>query len=163
MNDFTLVIPTYNRPCELAALLRYLKAHEITHDWNTLVLDSSPKPVPTGVHTVRYPSNIDSFDKFRLGLGYVQTEYCALLADDDLYIPEAIEACLKAMRENPNAAMATGWSFSYDEHLQLKDPARKNLSITDADPFVRLARLFEHYHALTYGVYRTDVLQRVLY
>lgn len=162
MNDFTLVIPTFNRPRELAALLRYLAAHDV--GWPILVLDSSYEPttIPQEIGCLTYLTETHPFDKFRWGLNHVTTEYCAFLADDDLYIPDALEQCVQAMRDNPRASVVLGWPFLYDENLELKHKVRKNSSIVDADPFMRFARMFAHYSAPTYGVYRTATLKRVL-
>jgi glycosyltransferase domain-containing protein len=166
MSDFTLVIPTFNRPCELNALLRYLAAHEVP--WKIIVLDSGLIATMPDTHDgldvtiYRYSQDTHPFDKFRLGLQHVTTEFCALLADDDMYIPSAIDACVQALKDNSQAVMAAGQTFSYDDTLAIGAPALKVTSIKDADPFMRLARLFERYHALTYGVYRTAALQQIL-
>ena len=42
MQDFTLVIPTYNRPQQLQALLTYLGAQQL--QCRVLILDSSQPP-----------------------------------------------------------------------------------------------------------------------
>ena len=107
MQDFTLVIPTYNRPKPLAALLSYLSAERPS--FRILVLDSSqPRPrVATRkvvdaanlkLDYVEFPSETHPFDKFREGVHKVTTEFCALCADDDLIVPEGVERCLDALK-----------------------------------------------------------------
>jgi glycosyltransferase domain-containing protein len=95
MQDFTLVIPTYNRPKLLEALLTYLGAQP--QRCRVLVLDSSqPQPRAANRKIVElanlkldyaeFPSEMHPFDKFREGVHKVTTEFCALCADDDLVL-----------------------------------------------------------------------------
>src|SRR5262245_55320444 len=87
MQDFTLVIPTYNRPKPLAALLKYLGAEQ--PPCRILVLDSS-QPEPRAatrklVHAtnltldyLEFPTETHPFDKFREGVHKVTTEFCEI-------------------------------------------------------------------------------------
>ena len=122
MQDFTLVIPTYNRPKQLQALLTYLAAQQPR--CRILILDSSQ---PEQRHANRqiaeltnfkleyaeFPSETHPFDKFREGLHKVTTEFCALCADDDLVLLDGVQRCLDALRSNPSASVAQGYSFSF--------------------------------------------------
>ena len=107
IQDFTLVIPTYNRPKQLQALLTYLAAQQPR--CRILILDSSQ---PEQRHAnrriaeltnfkleyVEFPSETHPFDKFREGLHKVTTEFCALCADDDLVLLDCVQLCLEALR-----------------------------------------------------------------
>ena len=174
MQDFTLVIPTYNRPKQLQALLTYLAAQQPR--CRILILDSSQ---PEQRHANRqiaeltnlkleyaeFPSETHPFDKFREGLHKVTTEFCALCADDDLVLLDCVQRCLDALRSNPSASVAQGYSFSFlcqhDGDMDLGNILYFTPTIDDATPLARLAKLFARYQAATYGNYRTPVLQRI--
>ena len=174
MQDFTLVIPTYNRPKPLAALLGYLRAKR--PQCRILILDSSePKPRAANRNVIEsaqldleyaeFPSEMHPFDKFREGVHKVATEFCALCADDDLIVLDGVKRCLDALRCNPQASVAQGYSFSFlcqrNGDLDLGNILYFNSTVDDATPLARLANLFARYQAATYGNYRTPVLQRI--
>jgi len=174
MQDFTLVIPTYNRPKLLEALLTYLGAQP--QRCRVLVLDSSqPQPRAANRKIVElanlkldyaeFPSEMHPFDKFREGVHKVTTDFCALCADDDLVLLDGVQRCLEALRSNPLASVAQGYSFSFlcpqDGDMDLGNVLYFTSTIDDATPLARLAKLFARYQAATYGNYRTAVLQRI--
>src|SRR5258708_7113307 len=103
MQDFTLVIPTYNRPKQLRALLNYLSARALQS--RVLVLDSSEaKPrvanrkiieqTKLKLDYAEFASETHPFDKFREGVHKVTTQFCVLCADDDLIVPDGVKRCL---------------------------------------------------------------------
>jgi glycosyltransferase domain-containing protein len=174
MQDFTLVIPTYNRPKQLQALLTYLGAKEPA--CRVLILDSSQ---PHQRHANRkiaerakfkfeyaeFPSEMHPFDKFREGVHKVTTDFCALCADDDLVLLDGVQRCLDALRRNTRASVAQGYSFSFlcqqNGNMDLGNILYFTPTIDDPTPLARLAKLFARYQAATYGNYRTPVLQRI--
>ena len=175
MQDFTLVIPTYNRPKQLGALLAYLRAKK--RQCRILILDFSERQARAANRAIielagaeiaysEFPSELHPFDKFREGVHQVTTEFCALCADDDLVVLEGVARCLDALRHNPQASVAQGYSFSFlcqpNGDMDLASILYFNSTIDDATPLARVATLFGRYQAATYGNYRTPVLQRVL-
>ena len=174
VQDFTLVIPTYNRPKLLDALLTYLEANKPS--CRVLILDSSQTPARDANRGVvkqsgleldyaEFPSEMHPFDKFREGVHKVTTEFCALCADDDLVVFDGVARCLDALRSNPQASVAQGYSFSFlcqqNGNVDLGNVLYFTPTIDDASPLTRLTRLFARYQAATYGNYRTPVLQRI--
>jgi glycosyltransferase domain-containing protein len=174
MQDFTLVIPTYNRPKQLAALLAYLGA--TGSDYRILILDSSEaKPrvanrklaesAKLKLDYIEFPSETHPFNKFKEGVDKVATQFCALCADDDLVVPDGVKRCLEALRSNPQASVAQGYSFSFlchaDGTMDLGNILYFSSTIDDATPLERVAKLFTRYQAATYGNYRTPILQRI--
>ena len=84
MRDFTLVIPTYNRAQQLAALLGYLEAQNA--DCRVLVLDSSGPEVLAAnrervaassldVEFAEFP-DLEPIEKWRQGIHKVRTPFC---------------------------------------------------------------------------------------
>jgi len=174
MEDFTLVIPTYNRPKQLRALLSYLSARALQS--RVLVLDSSEaKPrvanrkiieqTKLNLGYAEFASETHPFDKFREGVHKVTTQFCALCADDDLIVPDGVKRCLDALRSNPRASVAQGKSFSFlcldNSNMDLGNILYFSSTIADTTPLARLAKLFARYQAATYGNYPTAILQRI--
>jgi glycosyltransferase domain-containing protein len=176
VRDFTLLIPTYNRPQQLAGLLGYLEAEGA--DCRIVVLDSSaPENIainrertaksPLEIEHVEFPSETLPFDKFRAGASKVTTPFGALCADDDLIIIDGVRQCLAVLRENPCAAVVQGYCFAFlcqpNGDMDLQNILYFTPTIDDATPLARLARLFARYQATTYGIYRAPVLQRIFH
>jgi glycosyltransferase domain-containing protein len=174
MRDFTLIIPTFNRPRQLGALLTYLRAHK--PQCRILILDSSllgPRSAnqkmiglaDIDVDYAEFPSDMRPFDKFREGAHRVTTEFCALCADDDLVVLDGVQRCLDALRSNPQASVAQGYSFAFlcqpNGNMHLGAILYFSPTVSDATPLARLAKLFARYQAATYGNYRTPVLQGI--
>jgi glycosyltransferase domain-containing protein len=173
MRDFTLIIPTHNRAQLLAALLSFLEAEKA--DCRVLVLDSSRPKVMAANRAWVHASSLDvefmEFvnetveEKWRQGIQKVTTPFCALCADDDLIVLDGVRRCLDVLRGNPAVSVAQGFSFTFlprpDGDLELNNIVYFSPSINDTAPLDRLARLFERYQALTYGIFRTPILQQI--
>lgn len=154
-------------------LLSYLARLEMTCP--VLVLDSSSSGAQEANRTFAAGLTLDvrlrSFDpqlppweKFRLGSELVETEYCAYCADDDLIIPGAVSRLVDFLQAHPDHALAHGWYFAFQigAEMSIVRAIYRGESFHSDDPLQRLFGLFSNYEALTYGVYRTDVLRRIL-
>jgi glycosyltransferase domain-containing protein len=173
MRDFTLLIPTYNRPQLLAALLGYLETEKA--DCRVLVLDSShPERLATNrkrvagssldVEFAEFP-DLDPTDKWRRGLHEVTTPFCGFCADDDLVILGGVRRCLDTIRSSPAASVVQGHSFSFlprpDGDIELSNIVYFRPTIGDSTPLRRLDSLFRQYQAPSYGVFRAPALRRI--
>jgi glycosyltransferase domain-containing protein len=173
MRDFTLVIPTCNRVQLLAALLSYLETEKA--DCRILVLDSS-RPDALAANRARVASSsldvellefpdLEPNEKRRQGIRNVRTPFCALCADSGLVILEGVRCCLDALRDNPMASVAQGYSFTFtprpDGDMELNDIVCFEENIDDQLPLARLGRFFPQYRAPIEGVFRTRTLQRI--
>jgi glycosyltransferase domain-containing protein len=171
---YTLVIPTYNRPDDLARQLRFL-AHQKAA-FPVLVLDSSSDDVhqknlqnaqglALDLKLERFDPATPPFEKFLRGAEMVRTEFASLCADDDFVIVSSIDPLLRFLADKPDYSVAHGWYFQFylEGGLGLTKILYRSSSIDAADPLDRLYGLFSNYEALTYGVHRTVVLRRVLY
>ena len=177
MSDvYTLVIPTYNRSGQLAALLRYLERNRAA--FPVLVLDSSgpdhrqrnrdmAKRLSLALTYVEYDHGTRPFDKFRDGIGMVKTDFCGLCADDDLVIIDGLTRCVEHLAQHPELSAAHGYYFSFVEPVH--DPRAMDLTgilyytpdIASDDSVERLRDLFRNYQALTYATFRTGILRRI--
>lgn len=172
-DKFTLIVPAFNRPAELSRLLAYLARHKV--DSPVLVLDSS-EPVTQQVNRasiatiggnirlVSLDPQVSPWEKFLRGSELVQSEYCALCADDDLVLPGSLGPLVAFLQEHPDYSVAHGWYFTfYDNvHIGITASVYRGASIDHGDPLDRLFALFRNYEAVTYGVYRTSVMRSVL-
>jgi glycosyltransferase domain-containing protein len=174
MRDFTLIIPTFNRPQLLSSALAYLQAE--CAECRILVADSSREDARKSNRAVaarqkldleylEFPVETHPFDKFREAVQMANTPFCALCADDDLVVLDGVRQCLDALRQNPKAAVAQGYSFSFqcqsDGSMELGAILYFTPTIDEVTPLARLANLFDCYQAATYGNYRTAVLQQI--
>lgn len=171
--NYTLVIPTYNRAESLARLLRYVASDQI--DFRVRVLDSSRPEVreanrktiaalPISCDYIEFPETTHPFDKFRQGVNGVTTPLCGLCADDDVLIIEGLNASIKFLLENKEYSVAHGYYFQFSfsiPQIDIENITYYTPSYAAADPLDRLHSLMRHYQALTYGTYRTEVLSRI--
>lgn len=173
LKDYTLVIPTYNRPKELRALLTYLKNQGV--DFNILVLDSShpqeahenEKTINTlklNIELVSFPSEMPPFEKFWKGVQKVKTSFCSLCADDDVLMTSAVAPLLDFLKKNDDYVAAHGLYFSFiaQKEIIISDLVYTKDVLMDDNPLIRLGELFQSYEAITYAIYRTPILEKVL-
>ena len=170
---FTLVVPTYNRPAELARLLGYL-ARQRT-GCPVLVLDSSEPAtqVANSAAAAKLDCNISLksldpqipvWEKFWRGSEEVDTEFCSLCADDDVVLLETLGRLVEFLQAHPDHSVAHGQYFTFylDGHVGITRSIHRGASLDQDDPVARLLALFRNYEAVTYGVYRTAVMRSVL-
>jgi glycosyltransferase domain-containing protein len=173
MRDLTLIVPTYNRPQLLAALLGYLEAEKA--DCRVLVLDSSSPDVLAAnrdrvagcgldAEFLEFP-DLDPTEKWRRGLHRVTTPFCAFCADDDLVIVEGVRRCLDVLRSSPASSVVQGYSFTFlprpEGDIELNNIVYFRPTIDDRSPLRRLDKLFQKYQAPTYGLFRAPALRRI--
>ena len=124
---YTLVIPTFNRPVDLARQLRFL-AHQKAA-FPVLVLDSSAEEIhqknrqsaqglAIDLRIERFDPATPPFEKFWRGAEMVQTEYASLCADDDFVLTAAIQEIVAFLDRNPDAEMTVKvvghqWYWAY--------------------------------------------------
>lgn len=174
--DFTLVIPTYNRPEQLNKLLAYLGREQAK--FPILVLDSSStdnkeknqqiiKTLDLPITYIDYDQNTKPFDKFHDGVSRVKTSFCQLCADDDLILVKELEQCVAQLKQQPDASVVHGYYFTFLEcsaqgGIDIPQILYYSPTIDAAEPLARLRNLFSQYQALTYGIYRTPILANIL-
>jgi glycosyltransferase domain-containing protein len=104
------------------------------------------------------------FEKFKHGADLVNTPYAAMCADDDLVLPESLPEIVAFLDGHPEHSVAHGWYFSFDygASFDLPGVVYRGASLDADEPLARLHECLRRYEALTYGVFRTDVLARAL-
>jgi glycosyltransferase domain-containing protein len=170
---FTLIVPTFNRPPMLARLLAYLARQKA--GFPVLVLDSSDDAAKAAnaalvggleldVRLLSYETTITPFEKFWRGSEEVRTEFCALCADDDVIMLDAIPSLVRFLRRHPAVSAAHGLYFTFyvTDHIGITSIVYAGRSFGGRKRLTRLIDLFRRYEAVTYAVYRTGVMRSVL-
>jgi glycosyltransferase domain-containing protein len=170
---YTLVIPTYNRPDQLARLVRCLAYQGA--GFPVIVLDSSREEVHArnaaacaksglDVRVERFAEDIPPWEKFRRGAQTIRTEYSSLCADDDLLVVSAVARVTEFLDGHGDYSAAHGWYFHFHLNggLGLTGIAYQGPPIDANEPLARLRSLFSRYEPLTYAVYRTRVMTDAL-
>jgi glycosyltransferase domain-containing protein len=166
--DFTLVIPTYNRPQLLVRLLRYC----VGRFPKILVLDSSNadtlaknrsliNALGEEVELREYDTQICLTQKLLDGLRSVSTPYFSFCADDDIVFPRGVNKALEILRTNPQYVGVDGiyLNFQQGERRVNVGIEYSGSGIAAEHPVARVFHLLHRYESLFYGVFRTqDVL-----
>ena len=110
LSKLTLVIPTYNRQRYVLRNMRYWSGSVVT----VHVLDGSEQPIPAeemagltaNVNYHHLPISI--FDRLGKAVELVQTEYAALLGDDEFFLPDALQACIQGLEADETLVSCIG-------------------------------------------------------
>lgn len=109
LSQLTVVIPTFCRPEYLKRNLDLLADHPI----RVIVMDGSPSPSfelngsqNGNVVYIHDPRSLSS--RMRRVTGMIETNFVALLADDDLFLPSGLNACLEQLTAHQAAVSAIG-------------------------------------------------------
>jgi len=170
---YSLLIPTFNRPVLLDALLTYFAGKKV--QFPIFILDSS-SPENKGKNRVvakkhrldirHLEFNEDVRLDFKVGaaLRGVDSEYVSLCADDDIVFVDAIEQCVDELHADPTLAGCHGIYLNFAVSQTLVD-----LSIEYASPSIdmddvveRACQLLMRYEALNYAVYRRRVMVDII-
>ncbi len=182
MTNFSLIIPTYNRPYYLKRILSYY--NQFGEDYNIVVADSSSDenkkrnkknissfPTLTILYLDNYPSSISTFHKIADAANYIEKKYCTICADDDFVTPNGIKKSAEFLEKNPDFTVAQGdyISFYFKKKKRGKQnqfcwaPDKQFDSITFSDAKSRLDFHLSNYQVTTfYAVHRTDFLKMIL-
>ncbi|MEQ8345871.1 MAG: TIGR00180 family glycosyltransferase [Sneathiellaceae bacterium] len=177
----TLLIPTYNRPRDLARLLRFLAGgpagRQAALRSRILVGDSS-RPEHRAANRAAvaavadrldidlqaHPQEMPAFVKYRALVDAATTGTVSFCADDDLVVPEALAAAIAdlAATAGDGRVAVQGRAFYLAERpdgLALESAAYWRDDLAAADRWDRLEALFASYEAPFYAVYRCPALQ----
>ena len=101
MKDLTIIIPSYNRPKDLERQILFWDNTDAT----VIILDGSTTPLLT---KHKLPSNITyyhlpiSFAKrLAFSRSLIKTKFVVMLADDELYLPSALNSSIKFLQKIP--------------------------------------------------------------
>ncbi len=106
LNDFTVVIPTYERPRYINRSISFWK----NYPFKVIILDGSKEPIKelikyANINYHHLPTSF--FDRLKYSIDLVDTKYVSLLSDDEFYLPSAIKSCISEL-ENDQSLIACG-------------------------------------------------------
>jgi glycosyltransferase domain-containing protein len=170
--DYTLIIPTFNRPSLLGTLLAHLRRSGA--NFPIIVLDSSADEVKQqnavaiansglAVSHRLFPENTTVQQKFAQGIHLATTRYASLCPDDDVLFVDGLHECLATLKANPAVAICDGVYINFNPKpeciaLQIEYDGP---SADQDSPLVRMSRRLDRYEATTYAVFRTEVACKV--
>jgi glycosyltransferase domain-containing protein len=174
MLNYTLIIPTFNRPPLLKRLLTYIASKKI--HFNIIVVDSSEQGLRTinrklcealdlRINYIEYDSNTAPVPKVLDGLKRVTTKYVSLCADDDLLFMDTIPKCLNFLETTKDYVACHGYYINignyghgeYDIDLEYGSPSLDGETFED-----RLFQLFDNYGAISYAIFETSIMVEYL-
>jgi glycosyltransferase domain-containing protein len=161
--SLTVVLPTRNRPQLCAAHLRFFRDCGLAHP--IVVADSSD---PAQAEAVRaacagiayyrpFHSDIAVGEKFLAAARSIETPFIAMVPDDDISFPHAIDAALAYLQQNENYVVAQGYVLAFATHKNDLDIYKVHWfapSIADDDPLHRLHHLLLRYQPSFWAVFR---------
>lgn len=167
----TLVIPTYNRPANLARLLGYLERARLESP--VMVLDSSTpenqernreigRAAGLDVTHLSFSEDIHPFVKMRDGLASVKTEFCSACADDDLVFVPTLERMFDVLDTNEACAAVHGNYVNFKEDpdaFRVISVAQRDSQAVSENALQRVREFLSDYTVLFYAVFRTDVMK----
>ena len=170
---YSLLIPTFNRPAMLNALLEYFTNKKVR--FPIFILDSSAnenkvenrlvaKRHDLVVRHMEFDEDARFDFKIASALREIDSDYVSLCADDDVVFVDAIEACVGELDCDTELAACHG------VYLNLTvSQADVDLRIEYASPSIdvdgvidRACQLLMRYEALNYAIYRRHVLVNVI-
>lgn len=169
-NDYTLIIPTYNRSAQFSRLIRYLDRRKVP--FSVLVLDSSNaeemagnaqaiESVRNAVRHERFDGTIAPYEKFYRGLEKVETPYCSFCADDDVLFTDTIGDCVSFLKKNPFFIGAHGYylNFLETDAFRITYTIHASATIAGDDAIKRLNQQMFVFEPVFYAIYRTDAVR----
>ena len=174
--DFSLLIPTKNRPQLLLRLISYY--HSLSFRGKIFIGDSSDtdtsayiaKSLTTysDILDCRYYHLPGKFTSEVLNIlaGEVSTAYVGYVPDDDFLIPAGIESCMKFLNNHPDYIAAHGIgviisSWSGDPREIESAGFYRQPIVEEATATHRVNKHFEHYSVGLFSVHRTEVWREI--
>jgi len=170
-SSLTIIIPTRNRPSYCKNLLQFLRSNGVTH--SIVVLDSSDTDQAGETRAVsvdlalyqHLSSDVALFDKLHGLVHSVKSRYVALIPDDDITFPHAIERSLGYLQGHADCGVCHGYYLNFDLHRQDFDIHTLfgfTPTIGEDDPLQRHYHLMRRYQPFIWGVFRTEILTSAL-
>jgi len=170
INNFTIIIPTFNRPNYLKRILEFYQNDNI----NIKIFDSSINRfdsemlLKSNIEYIHLP-NMKPLDKVLYALKSTKTQYMVFCADDDFIFVDAIIKCCNFLDKNSDYVCAQGKlvSFRYTNQddglkyiIETYFTTHKSNSHSDniKDRFSSFSQPYRH---TFYGVHKVDNILRI--
>ena len=176
MSEFTLIIPTRNRPALLDRQLRYyadqfavarMDGGGHNSSFPIIIADSSDAKAESFVDHLRYrhvstwrmyDQQVSVFDKLHDILSSVTTPLVVIGADDDFFAPAALRKAADWLAAYQGYSLCSGRALTFDADMHLAPYPQH--SVEQETPDQRLAAHLSNYSTTWYSMQRTDVARR---
>lgn len=170
LSKLTLVIPTFNRPRYALRNMRYWSGSSVT----VHVLDGSELAIPAE-EMVELAANVNYhhlpislFDRLKKILDLIQTEYAAMLGDDEFFLPKGLQACIQELEADETLVSCMGRCLAFRPISKqlIGWPAYTEMvgyAVLQDDPVARMIHHMNPYTCSTiYSVVRTPVWKQAM-
>jgi glycosyltransferase domain-containing protein len=164
LKKLTLLVLTLNRQKFALRNMQYWS----NRDAALIVLDGSnssidPNHLEGLGENIKYlHMPIDVFGRIGAATKLINTEYCALMGDDEFFIPSALEACINELDNSNDLIACFGRCISFNFYkstlyAKISYVEMENYSLLHDKPHVRMIEHMNPYTSSTiYAVTRTD-------
>ena len=169
MQELTILIPSYNRHAYLKRQIAFWGNQPVI----VIILDGSDTPLPK---KEKFAPNINYYhmrmslaQRLAEGGTMIKTKFVILLADDELYIPSALHACVSFLQNNLEYSSCKGLYVGfrrnrYKSRIEAVDQTGglRGYHVSADTPCKRVAQHFNPYAlASIYAVHRTEVFTQI--
>ena len=168
--DLTIILPTRNRPELCKAQIHYLQGCSLLH--RVIVADSSDfadeslRQACSGTIEYRqFAPSISLEDKFVAVARLIDTPFVAMMTDDDISFPHAVDACLAYLRQHPDYVSAQGYVLDAsidDSCIDIHSVRWAGEGISEPTRLQRLYELMRRYQPFFWAVFRTPAYVRAM-
>ena len=169
LKNLTIIIPSFNRPKELQKQIPFWG----NTDANVIILDGSEtsltieKPLPENISYHYLPISLN--ERIAYSHSLVKTRFVVILADDEIFLPSALNDSIKFLENNPDYSSCKGLCVSFRKNYfssQLEGnfeyPDLRNHVIKSNTPCKRVTEhLTDYKTASVYAVHRQDVYKKI--
>jgi len=170
LSRLTLVMPTYNRQSYALRNIRYWSGRGVT----LLVVDGSPLAIPApllasfadNIHYHHLP--IAMVARLSYAVDEIDTEYTAMMGDDEFFIPSALEACIRELDTQIDLISCMGRCLEFNTSPtgiigSVGYPQMADYAILEDDPIERMVAHMKNYTPSTiYSVTRSQQWRRAM-
>ncbi len=170
LSRLTIIIPTYKRQEYVLRNMGYWSGlGPIVH-----VFDGSKQPIENkllldfeeNVHYHHYP--IGLIERLNKSVDFVNTDYVALLCDDEFYVPSALLKCINCLDSEPDMVSTGGRTifFSYlDNNVYgvVGYPGHRDYKVLSNDSCERMVyHMSPYYQTIMYSVIRSNIWKKAI-
>jgi len=165
LDKLSIVIPTYDRHDFVRRQISYWSNSDVT----VHIMDGSPVPIGQEyledlAPNIKYHhSNDDFFSRMRSATELIDTQYVAMLGDDDLFVKSGLKRCIEHLDDKTEVFGVVGRSmyFFHQRGVVFGEPKHPEATNYEQNICGGIARLYNLYHpgkigAIAYGVFRAD-------
>ena len=177
LSELTILIPTYNRPLELERAIEYWRDLPVT----VHILDGSDKPwFPVGTligdsaaifyhhlpNESEYGFHDNYCERINLGLSLVNSEFSALIADDDFFTLSGLTRALKTLSDHNRIDAVIGGIAFFKKNTYPLQWEKESMNwipseILQSGELIERLKTNPRKFKIWYGILRTDKLKAI--